>query len=111
MAPVATNAPCHPQRPASHGTTTGQVMAPALLPALNTPVAKARCSFGNHSLTPLTAAGSVPPWARPSAARATMKPSTVAIAPCAIAATLHNATATANPRRMPNRSSRRPETA
>jgi hypothetical protein len=107
-APVAINAPCHPHRDASHGTIIGHVTAPTVLPALNSPVARARSCTGNHSATVLTAAGNLPPSVRPSQARATLNPVTVRAAACPIAARLQKATDDKSPRRTPTRSINRP---
>ena len=57
-----------------NGTTIGVTIAPMLVPALNSPVAKARSARGNHSATVLMAAGKLPDSPRPSAKRAAMNP-------------------------------------
>ncbi len=59
-----------------HGTTSGVMTAPTLVPELKMPVASARSRLGNHSATLLIAAGKLPPSPRPSAKRAAMKPAT-----------------------------------
>jgi hypothetical protein len=79
-----------------------------LLPVLNSPVARARSSFGYHSATALIAAGNIPPSVRPSPARATLNPVTVRAAACSIVARLQSATDDKSPHRTPTRSISRP---
>src|SRR5262252_74903 len=90
-APVNKNANCHPSRTAIHGTTSGAMVAPALVPELKMPVARARSLFGNHSATVLIAAGKFPDSPSPSAKRATPKPNAVLTKECEIAARLQTA--------------------
>ena len=49
----------------------------ALEPELKRPVARARSSVGNHSVTALMAAGKLPDSPRPRKTRAMQKPATV----------------------------------
>ena len=76
-APVATKAAGQPNVTVSQGTTAGAMTAPKFDPELNSPVARARSFFGNHSATVLIAAGKFPASAAPRAARAAPNPNTV----------------------------------
>jgi hypothetical protein len=55
--PVTTNAERHPNSSAIHGTISGVMIAPTLLPALKIPVASARSRRGNHAAVALIAPG------------------------------------------------------
>src|SRR5258708_26817299 len=88
-APVNRNANCQPTRRAIQGTASGAIVAPALVPELNMPVARARSFLGNHSATVLIAAGKLPDSPKPRAKRTTPKPSTLRTKGCAVAARLH----------------------
>src|SRR5215469_2952794 len=59
-APVPMNAIRQPKRIVSHGTISGAVIAPILLPELKRPVASARSFLGNHSAIDLIEAGKLP---------------------------------------------------
>ena len=114
-----------------HGTTSGVMSAPMLVPELKMPVARARSFFGNHSATALIDAGKLPASPSPRITRESARP---AAAPpsrstCggsidtvgsrshgilsanawAIAPRLHTTTAIVNPARTPIRSMIRPE--
>src|SRR3954462_9571458 len=104
-APVATNAARQPQVTAIHGTAMGAMIAPTLLPALNTPTASALSFFGNHSATVFNDAGKLADSPRPSSARIIPNAPTVVARAVAIAATLHTTIAAENPVRTPMRSS------
>src|SRR5208282_6526919 len=106
--PVARNAACQPHCDASHGTIKGQITGPMLLPLLNSPVARARSSFGYHSATARMAAGYIPPSARPSQPRAMLNPITVRAAACCIVARLQSPTDDNSPQRTPTRPISRP---
>ena len=95
MAPVRTNAHRLPRWIAIHGTMSGAMIAPMLVPELKMPVARARSDFGNHSATVLIAAGKLPDSPRPRPKRAAPKVSALVARPCDIAATLQTATAIA----------------
>src|SRR5262245_880796 len=92
IAAVITKAMRHPYCSVSHGTKSGVRIAPAFEPELNSPIAKARSFFSNHSDTVFTAAGKFPASPKPRAARAIPNPSAEGAIPCAAAAALHNAT-------------------
>ena len=70
---MITNAQRHPQCRAIQGTINGVTIAPALVPALKIPVARARSFFGNHSATVLMLAGKTPASPKPRAERAITK--------------------------------------
>ncbi len=69
IAPVRMNAHCQPRLIAIQGTVSGATTAPTLVPALKMPVANARSFLGNHSATPLIAAGKLPASPSPRSAR------------------------------------------
>src|ERR1051325_7462197 len=117
------NAQYQPNAAVMNGTVIGVTTAPMFVPALNSPVAKARSLRGNHSATVLIAAGKLPDSPSPSRKRTTMKPatddeyarpnapsSTDAAGPkrvtsaAAVAASDQMTSASANPRLMPSRS-------
>src|SRR5438105_2173947 len=83
------NADCQPNLKASHGTTAGASSAPALVPALNRLVAKARSDLGNQRATALMADGKFPPSPNPRAERTTRNPARPPTKACAAAARLH----------------------
>src|SRR6267154_3061589 len=87
-APTNTNAHRHPILSAIRGTSSGVIIAPALVPALNIPVASARSFLGNHSATLLMLAGKTPASPNPSAARALANLQKEFAAACAIDAML-----------------------
>ena len=60
----------------TNATSAGATKAEALEPELKMPVARARSSVGNHSVTDLMAAGKLPDSPMPSMARAMQKPMT-----------------------------------
>ena len=110
------------------GTTIGVARAPTLVPALNSPVAKARSRCGNHSAMLRTEPGKMAASPSPSRTRQKAKPATDADivsprapkAPCtalpmtgasawSMAATLQRQMAMASPRRVPIRSISQPE--
>src|SRR5258707_6090533 len=66
-------APRQPHRALIHGTTTGVIIAPMLVPALKIPVDKARSFFGNHSATALMLAGKTAASPKPRAIRENAK--------------------------------------
>jgi hypothetical protein len=72
-APVSKNAQRQPRWTAIHGTMSGVTIAPMLVPALKTPVARALSFLGNHSATHLMLAGKTPASPNPKAARAATK--------------------------------------
>src|SRR6266403_3481190 len=94
-APVRRKAERQPQCRAIHGTTNGVMMAPALVPALKIPVARARSFLGNHSATHLMLAGKTPASPKPSAKRAAAKLTNEPAAACAMEARLQKAMARA----------------
>src|SRR5258708_28463643 len=102
-APVRRKAERQPQCSAIHGTTSGVTMAPALVPALKIPVARARSFLGNHSATHLMLAGKTPaspkPRAKPAAAKLADEPA----AARAMDARLAKPLAHACPARLPRR--------
>ena len=73
---MITNAQYQPMASVIHGTASGVIRAPTLVPELKIPVAKARSRFGNHSATALMEAGKLPASPKPRRRRATMKPTT-----------------------------------
>ena len=81
------------------------------VPELKIPVASARSHFGNHSATVLIAAGKLPDSPSPSPNRAAPNVTALFARPCDIAATLHTATASAYPLRVPSVSISRPANA
>src|SRR5881394_4119998 len=87
--PVTTNAQRHPQVRAIHGTMIGVTIAPVFVPALKSPVASARSSFGNHSATVLIAPGKFADSPRPSSARAAENAAVERAKAWPIAARLH----------------------
>src|SRR5258705_11727304 len=89
-APVRRKAERQPQCRAIQGTTNGVMMAPALVPALKIPVARARSFFGNHSATHLMLSGKTPASPKPSAKRAAAKLAKEPTAGCAMGAGLQN---------------------
>src|ERR1700677_747322 len=78
MEPVQMKAACQPKRMVTAAMRMGAMKAEALEPELKRPVARARSSEGNHSVTALMAAGKFPDSPRPSRARAMQKPATLA---------------------------------
>src|ERR1700720_197979 len=94
-APVRRKAERQPQCRAIQGTTNGVMMAPALVPALKIPVARARSFLGNHSATHLMLAGKTPASPNPSAERAAAKLTKEPAAACAIEARLQKTIARA----------------
>src|SRR5205823_7399226 len=106
-----TNAQRQPRLSAIHGTTRGAMIAPMFVPELKMPVASARSHFGNHSATVLIAAGKLPDSPSPSPNRAAPNVTALFARPCDIAATLHTATASAYPLRVPSVSISRPANA
>src|ERR1017187_139148 len=87
-APVRIKAYCHPIFSAIHGTVSGVITAPILVPELKIPVANARSFLGNHSLTVLIAAGKLPASLKPNAERAMPNPNELLAMACPIAARL-----------------------
>src|SRR5215471_10567843 len=103
-APVATNATRHPYVAVTHATRGGVTIAPAFVPELKIPVAKARSFLGNHSATALIEAGKLPDSPNPKAKRATPKPKTDLASAWAIAARLQKNTEREKPLRVPSQS-------
>jgi len=77
MEPVVRKAACHPQREVTAAMRMGAMKKLALEPELKRPVASARSSEGNHSVTALMAAGKLPDSPRPRKTRAMQKPATL----------------------------------
>src|SRR5258708_5284529 len=94
-APVRRKAERQPQCSAIHGTTSGVTMAPALVPALKIPVARARSFLGNHSATHLMLAGEKPAPPKPGGQGAGGKPAKETSAAWAMEARLQKAMASA----------------
>src|SRR6266404_6326854 len=94
-APVAMNAQRQPHLIVIHGTASGVMMAPTLVPALKIPVASARSLLGNHSATHLMLAGKTPASPNPSAKRAAAKLAKEPAAAWAMEARLQKAMASA----------------
>src|SRR5688572_11971018 len=92
IAPVQINACLHPNAPNIHGTITGAITAPILVPELNMPVASARSFLGNHSATALIAVGKLPASLIPRKALTAPNPNVDFTAACSIAAMLQKTT-------------------
>src|SRR3984957_20759218 len=77
MEPVQMKAACQPKRMVTAAMRMGAMKAEALEPELKRPVARARSSEGNHSVTALMAAGKLPDSPRPRTMRAMQNPRTL----------------------------------
>jgi len=78
-------------------------------PESKMPTARARSRLGNHSETALVAAGQLADSPRPSRKRKTQKPRSPVARGVAMATREYQATARERPRRVPRRSTMRPE--
>src|SRR5258708_38661700 len=102
-APDSRKAERQPQCSAIHGTTRGVTMAPALVPALKIPGARARSFLGNHSATHLMLAGKTPASPNPNARRAVANVANETAAAWAMDAKLQKGMANAEPTREARR--------
>ena len=75
------------------------------------PTPNARCLAGNHSATAFAAAGQLPGSASPSKNRHAAREDFPTTAACSIPAADHTVTKSANPHRVPSRSTTYPEPA
>src|ERR1700733_5539509 len=77
MEPVVMKAACQPHLAVTDAMRMGAMKKEALAPELKRPVARARSSEGNHSVTALMAAGKLPDSPRPRTMRAMQNPMTL----------------------------------
>src|SRR6185295_15341787 len=100
-----------PSRPRRSTTSTGATAAPTDEPLSKSATAKPRSRRGNHSETALVAAGQFAASPAPSRKRKVAKLRKPPASDVSIATTEYQSTARERPLRVPNRSSRRPDTA
>src|SRR5437660_7412593 len=91
-------------------TRTGAMAPPTADPLSKMATATPRSDFGNHSETALVAPGQLAPSPAPSRNRNAAKLFSPTAADVAMATSEYQSTASDRPRRVPNLSSKRPET-
>src|ERR1043166_383685 len=91
-------------------TKTGATAPPTAEPLSNKATARPRSDFGNHSATAFVAPGQLAASPAPSRNRNAVKLQRPLAAEVAIATAEYQSTAKDNPRLVPNRSRRRPDT-
>src|SRR6266581_3518649 len=89
-AEVSRKQPRHPNTAFKATNAGGPIIAATFVPALKTPVAKARSFLGNHSATALMAAGKFPASPKPSMALQKPKPIVERASTCNPAAKDHH---------------------
>ncbi len=88
----------------------GDTALPRAAPVLKMPIPRARSFTGNHSPTTFAAPGQLPASPKPSTPLNTLNIPAVVANACATAAPDQTTIENTNPRRVPMRSYRRPET-
>ncbi len=89
------NAMRQPNASVIAGTISGARIAPTLEPALNSPIAKVRSRWGNHSATAASAEGKAPDSPSASGMRASANPAVDVTKMQAICPAVHRLTASA----------------